>query len=96
MKALIPLLLAAAAVAAPSTTTADVLLIDAIGKEPSTSTSGLPRPTNGQSMETVRRKFGDPVQEMPAVGDPPITRWRYDGFTVYFEYQLVINSVVHR
>jgi hypothetical protein len=29
------------------------------------------------------------------VGDPPITRWVYDRFTVYFENDRVIHSVVH-
>ncbi len=29
------------------------------------------------------------------MGDPPITRWVYPDFTVYFEYQYVINAVSH-
>lgn len=27
------------------------------------------------------------------IGPPPITRWDYTGFSVYFEYSTVINSV---
>ena len=96
MKALIPFLVTAAALTASLPASADVLLIEAIQQEPANSSSGLARPTNGQSMDRVRQRFGNPIQEIPAVGDPPITRWNYDQFTVYFEHNLVINSVVHR
>jgi hypothetical protein len=30
------------------------------------------------------------------VGDPPITRWDYDGWSVYFEYDLVLFTVLHK
>ena len=30
---------------------------------------------------------------MPPSGKPPITRWDYDGFSVYFEHQHVIHAV---
>jgi hypothetical protein len=30
------------------------------------------------------------------VGDPPISRWVYDHFTVYFEYDKVLHSVVNK
>lgn len=96
MKALIPFLFTAAALTASLPASADVLLIEAINAEPANASSGLSRPTNGQSMDRVRQRFGNPVQEIAAVGDPPITRWRYDRFTVYFEHNLVIHSVVHR
>ncbi len=35
-----------------------------------------------------------PASACPAVGEPPITRWKYPGFEVYFEHQLVIHTVV--
>ncbi len=54
------------------------------------------KPRTGQSMETVRENFGSPVREVPAIGEPPITRWVYNGFTVYFEHDRVIHSVAHR
>ena len=92
MKALIPSLLAVVTLTAASPVIADVLLIEAIAQEP----AALSRPTNGQSMDRVRQNFGAPIEEVPAVGEPPISRWRYDDFTVFFEYNLVINSVVHR
>jgi hypothetical protein len=51
-------------------------------------------PSRGMSMEKVEAKFGAPVNRIPAVGDPPITRWEYPGFIVYFEHNLVLHSVV--
>ncbi len=75
---------------------ADVLLLDAIQEVPANNPEGIPRPTNGQSMDQVKGRYGEPKNIIPAVGDPPITRWVYDRFTVYFEHNLVINTVVHR
>jgi len=53
-------------------------------------------PVRGMSMVQVAAKFGQPKQKLKPVGDPPITRWIYDGYTVYFEYTYVIQSVVNR
>lgn len=50
-------------------------------------------PARGMSMEKVEATFGAPTQRFPAVGEPPITRWEYPGFVVYFEHQLVIHTV---
>jgi len=75
---------------------ADTLLIDVIQKEPVNSASGLLRPKNGQSMEYVKSQFGDPIKVYDAIGNPPITRWDYKQFSVYFEHKLVIHSVVNK
>jgi hypothetical protein len=75
---------------------ADVLLIDVIDKEPANNASGLLRPTNGQSMEQVKSKYGEPAKIYPTIGEPPITRWNFEKFAVYFEYNLVIHSVVNK
>lgn len=56
--------------------------------------SSLPTPTRGMTMEQVAGKFGNPVTKVPAVGKPPISRWEYSGFTVFFEYDHVIHAVV--
>ncbi len=56
----------------------------------------ISKPHNGQSMQQVENAFGQPVNRLPAVGEPPITRWHYSGFTVYFEHDRVIHSVAHR
>ena len=46
------------------------------------------------TMDEVTAKFGQPAEKIPAVGKPPISRWSYPGFIVYFEYNHVIHSVV--
>jgi len=51
-------------------------------------------PARGQTMEQVRAQLGAPDERVPAVGEPPISRWIYDDFTVYFEHDRVIHSVI--
>ncbi len=51
-------------------------------------------PVRGMTMSQVASKFGAPVSKVPAVGKPPISRWEYPGFVVYFEHDHVIHSVV--
>ena len=75
---------------------AEVLIIDAIKQEPVNAPDGLPRPTRAMSMKQVRAKFGAPVKEYPWVGNPPITRWDYPDYSVFFENDLVLETVVHR
>ena len=75
--------------------TADVLLIDAIQQEPVNSEEGLPRPSRGMTMDQVRQRFGEPTTEYPRVGEPPITRWDYGNYSVFFEHQYVLTAVVH-
>ncbi|MEO1890007.1 MAG: hypothetical protein ABGX33_08825 [Cycloclasticus sp.] len=77
-------------------TSADVLLIDVINREPTNSVTGLLRPSNGQSMDQVTSSFGEPAKTYPTIGEPPITRWNYSKFSVYFEHNLVIHSVVNK
>ncbi len=56
--------------------------------------SDVATPARGMSMDQVASKFGAPVTKVPAVGKPPISRWEYPGFVVYFEASHVIHSVV--
>jgi hypothetical protein len=56
--------------------------------------SDVATPARGMSMDQVASKFGAPVTKVPAVGKPPISRWEYPGFVVYFEATHVIHSVV--
>lgn len=56
-------------------------------------------PKRGLTMDDVQKQFGAPVTRHPAVGGgsphrPPITRWDYTGFSVFFERDRVIDSVV--
>jgi len=56
--------------------------------------SGVATPGRGMTMSEVSQQFGAPVSKVPPVGKPPISRWEYPGFVVYFEYDHVIHSVV--
>lgn len=52
-------------------------------------------PGRGMSKEKVGKRFGFPIERSDAVGKPPISKWRYDLFTVYFESDYVIHAVVN-
>ena len=56
--------------------------------------SDVATPSRGMTMNEVSTKFGTPTNKVPAVGRPPISRWEYPGFVVYFENDHVIHSVV--
>lgn len=82
---------AAAALALSGTAFADELKVPAPG-------GGADKPASGMSMESVEAKYGAPSRRVPAVGgattaQPPITRWEYPGFVVYFEHNRVIHTV---
>ena len=74
---------------------ADTLLIDGIDLDKQSLDS---RPKPGMSMTAVESSFGAPENRHPAVGggnaqQPPITRWDYAAFSVYFENDKVIHAV---
>lgn len=54
----------------------------------------IERPKSGSKMSQVLKRFGQPLQKSAPVGEPPIERWDYAEFSVYFEYQRVIHSVL--
>jgi hypothetical protein len=54
----------------------------------------VPTPSRGMSMRGVEERFGAPETRSAAVGQPPITRWDYPGFSVYFEHDRVLHTVV--
>lgn len=57
----------------------------------------IAKPRRGQSKALVEKQYGEPVQRYAARGEPPISRWEYPGFIVYFEDGHVIHSVIkHR
>lgn len=74
---------------------ADVLLMDS-----TQAANAVETPRNGMNMDSVRARFGNPVKEYPPVSTegnplhPPITRWDYNGYSVFFENDLVLHSVV--
>jgi len=52
-------------------------------------------PGRGMTMENVQNRFGEALSKEAAVGTPPISKWVYKSFTVYFESEFVIHSVVN-
>lgn len=58
-------------------------------------------PTRGMSMKTVRKQYGKPNHIHKSKGRvkhnwPRITRWEYNGYSVYFERHTVLHTVVHK
>ena len=70
---------------------ADVLLIEEVRQA-----EKMTLPTNGMDKDQVRNRFGAPAQRHSPVGDPPITRWDYEQWSVYFEYDLVLFTVLKK
>lgn len=70
---------------------ADVLIIEEVRQ---VERMNLPR--NGQTMQAIEAHYGAPDRRHAAVGEPPITRWDYADYSVYFENDRVLFSVLHR
>ena len=85
----IPIVLVAAL--ATTSVSAETLLVQRVERA---KASALPRA--GTSMAAVESQYGAPESKLDAVGKPPITRWNYPAFTVYFEYDHVVNAVVKK
>lgn len=51
-------------------------------------------PRTGLTKQQVQDRFGEPLRTSGPVGDPPIYTWDYGRFSVYFEGERVIHSVV--
>lgn len=62
-------------------------------RTPRVTSQSPDRPARGMSMDKVEATYGAPTNRAAPVGEPPITRWEYPGFVVYFEHQLVIHTV---
>lgn len=58
--------------------------------------SSVERPARGMSMAAVEARFGAPSARHEAVGQPPITRWDYGDFSVFFEFEHVVHAVALR
>lgn len=83
--------LVAALLGAYGMASADTLQME--GATPGQDTS---RPARGMTQDRVEAEFGTPESRIAPVGDPPISRWEYAGFIVYFEYDRVIHAVAKR
>lgn len=55
--------------------------------------TSVDKPKRGSTMTQVEARFGAPTTKHDAVGSPPITRWDYTGFSVFFEHDRVIDAV---
>lgn len=72
---------------------ADQLLVDSVRDMERQRDAG-PRP--GTRMEQVEQRFGEPAGRQGPVGQPPITRWDYSDYSVYFEHERVLHTVHQR
>jgi hypothetical protein len=73
-----------------STALAETIVVD---DQVQVRDTGAEKPKRGVTMTQVEAKFGAPVTKHDAVGAPPITRWDYAGFSVFFERDRVIDAV---
>ena len=84
------LMLILCAMAGSSAALAETIVVD---DQVKVRESGVEKPARGMTMSTVESRFGAPANKHPTVGQPPITRWDYPGFSVFFEKDRVIHSV---
>jgi hypothetical protein len=89
MRALLSLVLVGAAATGTAAYAETVVVDDQVMLR----NSSIPTPARGMQMTAVEQRFGAPVSKHSAVGKPPITRWDYQGFSVFFEYDRVIHAV---
>jgi hypothetical protein len=83
------LLLVALAAAQPA-------LAETLSTETGDPAAAADRPNRGSSMASVQSRFGEPTTRHATVGEPPITRWDYPQFAVYFEHDRVLHAVLVR
>ena len=57
--------------------------------------ANMERPVKGMTDKDVVAKFGEPLSWSEAVGTPPISKWVYPEYTVYFEANYVIHTVMN-
>jgi hypothetical protein len=70
--------------------------LDMRGTDSSSRFETAGKPTRGMTQARVEANFGAPQSRLSPVGDPPITRWEYSDFVVFFEYDKVIHAVTRR
>ena len=61
-----------------------------------TAATAVVGPKRGSTMAAVESRYGEPVARHAAVGEPPITRWDYPQFAVFFEHDRVLHAVLVR
>ena len=83
-------IMAASTAAAWTPLAAETLIIDEMQQSQSVAAS---RPSRGMTKTRVASNWGEPASRRGPVGEPPISRWEYPGFVVFFEYDHVIHTV---
>jgi hypothetical protein len=83
-------ILATSLFAVLTTGNADTLIIDSMQQ------GGAEQPSRGMSKKAVETTWGEPSVRRGGIGAPPISRWEYPGFVVYFEYDNVVHAVSMR
>jgi len=95
------LAIASAIAFSASPAVADTLEMDTTDTGATTSPLRSDVSVHGMTQSQVRARFGEPEKRhapVPAQGtrlNPPITRWDYDGFSVFFERDIAIHRVEH-
>ena len=72
-------------------TSADTL--DMSGQDRASTFDQVGKPKRGMTQQSVEANFGAPQSARDAIGEPPISRWEYANFVVFFEYDRVIHAV---
>lgn len=88
----LPTIAATLALGLTHSASADEVAMPSGSAEP--STAPVSTPARGITMSKVESEFGAPTERHAAIGKPPITRWDYPGFSVFFEYDHVIHAVL--
>jgi hypothetical protein len=71
---------------------ADTLEISVSKQSP--ELQSVSRPHTGMTKLSVEQIFGSPQALGGPIGEPPISNWSYPQFTVYFESDTVLHSVL--
>lgn len=77
----------------PTTLFAETIVVP-IGQQ-GMDKANMERPAKGMTTEQVVARFGEPLSWSEAVGTPPISRWVYSDYVVYFESDYVIHTVMN-
>jgi len=51
-------------------------------------------PPRGLTKSRVLARYGKPLSQGKPIGQPPISRWDYPDYQLYFEYDHVLHAVV--
>jgi len=74
--------------------TATPALAETLSTDTANPAAAGDRPNRGSSMATVESRYGAPSNRHAAIGSPPISRWDYPQFSVYFEHDRVLHTVL--